>query len=187
MAVRLNNVRLAFPALWEPKAFAGNEGAAKFGASLLIKKTDKAQVDKVKQVMMEVAHAKWNDKAKSILELLMSQGRTCLRDGDQKSEYDGFDGCVYLSTSAAAKPLIIGQDKQPLEQSSGLPYAGSFVNASVEIWAQDNKFGKRINATLRGVQFAGHGDAFSGSAPASTDEFDALETKAEDSGDLLGF
>ena len=32
-------------------------------------------------------------------------------------------------------------------------FSGAVVNASVEIWAQDNKFGKRINATLIAVQF----------------------------------
>jgi hypothetical protein len=70
---------------------------------------------------------------------------------------------------------VIDRDKTPLTSADGRPYAGCFVNASVELWAQDNNFGKRINASLRGVQFFKDGDAFSGGGAASDDEFDSVE------------
>ena len=50
------------------------------------------------------------------------------------------------------------------------------MNASIELWAQDNSFGKRVNASLRGVQFLKDGDAFAGGGAASDDEFDDLAT-----------
>jgi hypothetical protein len=49
------------------------------------------------------------------------------------------------------------------------------VNGTVEVWAQDNKFGKGIRATLRGVQFVKDGDAFSAGTPVSEDDFDEIE------------
>ena len=39
----------------------------------------------------------------------------------------------------------------------------------------DNQYGKRINATLRGVQFVSDGEPFAGGQPADADEFDILE------------
>ena len=65
-------------------------------------------------------------------------------------------------------------------EADGLPYSGCYVNASIELWAQDNNYGKRINASLRGVQFYRDGDAVAGGGgPASEDEFDDLAEGAD--------
>ena len=88
-----------------------------------------------------------------------------------KTDYEGFAGNVYVSASNKSAPLIIDSDTTELTAQHGRPYAGCYVNASIDIYAQDNQYGKRINAMLRAVQFAGHGEAFGGSAPASASEF----------------
>jgi hypothetical protein len=185
MSIRLDNVRLAFPALYEPRAFAGNEDSAKYSASFLFPKTDTVNLNKVRNEIIIAAKNKWADKADQVLAILSQQNRTCLRDGDGKTDYDGFPDCFYVTASNQAKPIIIGLDKTPLTKDSGKPYAGCMVNCSIDIWAMDNKFGKRINATLRGVQFAGDGDAFSGSAPATPDEFDSIASPKSDADGLF--
>jgi hypothetical protein len=87
-------------------------------------------------------------------------------------------------TAEEAGPVILlDQLKQPLSVGSGKPYAGCYVNASVEVWVQDNQWGKRVNCTLRGVQFLRDGDAFGGGAPASADEFDTV-TEGADASDF---
>jgi hypothetical protein len=48
-----------------------------------------------------------------------------------------------------------------------------------DVWPQDNAYGKRVIASLKGVQFVKNGDAFSGGAPASADEFDVVEAPEE--------
>ncbi len=58
--------------------------------------------------------------------------------------------------------------------ADGKPYSGCYVNGIVDIWAQDNGFGRRLNATLKGVQFVKDGDAFSGGTAVSADAFDDL-------------
>jgi hypothetical protein len=63
--------------------------------------------------------------------------------------------------------------------SSGKPYSGCYVNAVIELWAQDNKFGKRINASLMGVQFLRDGQRLSGGGVASADDFQAIPEAAE--------
>ena len=48
----------------------------------------------------------------------------------------------------------------------------------VELWAQDNQYGKGVNATLRGVQFYRDGQAFTGGRPLGEDEFVSFEDEA---------
>jgi hypothetical protein len=51
---------------------------------------------------------------------------------------------------------------------------------------QDNKWGRRINCSLRGVMLTGEGENFGGgSAPASADEFASLAKAVPDAADLL--
>jgi hypothetical protein len=187
MATMLKNVRLAFPALFTAKAFS--DGAPKFSASLLMSKTDAEAVGAVKAAMLDAAKQKWGEKADAVLKSLVANGKTCLRDGDLKSEYDGFDGCLHVSATSSKRPLLLDADRTPLSEEDGRPYGGCYVNASIAIWAQDNQYGKRVNAELRGVQFFRDGDSFGGGgSPASADEFDNLADTgalADDFGGLM--
>jgi len=104
-----------------------------------------------------------------------------LHDGDAKAEYEGFEGNKFVSARAKVRPTVFDQQRQELSEADGKPYSGCYVNASIELWAQDNSFGKRINAQLRGVQFLRDGDAFAGgSRPADADEFDEIAAPDED-------
>lgn len=172
MKLKLANVRLAFPQLFEAKTVNG-EGKPAFSASLLVAPDD-AQVKTINQAIDAVAKEKWGAKADAILKQMRATDKVCLHDGDLKEQYDGFPGNLYISARSAARPLVIDADKSPLTEKDGKPYAGCYVHASIELWAQDNNYGKRVNASLRGVQFLRDGDAFAGGAPASEDEFDDL-------------
>jgi hypothetical protein len=102
----------------------------------------------------------------------------CLRDGDEV-EYDGYAGHMTLKASTKKRPLVVNKDKTPLTEQDGVVYSGCYVNGIIDLWAQNNQFGKRINATLLGVQFASDGEAFSsGGSSASVDDFDDLDNEA---------
>ena len=109
-----------------------------------------------------------------ILKALRSADKTCLHSGDLKANYDGFEGMLYISARNSLRPLVIDVNKSPLTGEDGKPYAGCYVNASLELWAQDNNYGKRINATLMGVQFYKDGESFTGGGVASEDDFDDI-------------
>lgn len=79
---------------------------------------------------------------------------------------------VAAAAQENAAPTIVDQARNTLSARSGKPYAGCYVNASLEFWAQDNAYGKRINCTLRGIQFLRDGDSFSAGRPADADEFE---------------
>lgn len=174
----LKNVRLAFPKLWTPEAIDG--GKPNFGAALILP-PDHPQLAEVKAKMQAVAKEKWQAKAVEVYKGIEKSDKLALHDGDTKSQYDGFPGNFFISTNAqeSAPPTVIDQLRQPLGERSGKPYAGCYVNVSIDFWAQDNNFGKRINAQLRGVQFLRDGDAFAAGRPADSDEFEEVTEGAD--------
>jgi hypothetical protein len=177
--LKLNNVRLAFPELFEAKSFEGSEPA--FSASFLIEPKDK-QVAMIEKVMEEVGSDKWGAKWPEVKKQLVKQDKMALHDGDNKDKYAGFAGMLYVSARNKTRPGIFDRDRTPLMPADGKPYGGCYVNCVLDVWAQDNAFGKRINASLSGVQFLRDGEAFSGGRPATEDDFDDIaETSNEPS------
>jgi hypothetical protein len=172
--ILLKNVRLAFPNLFEPTTVAG-EGKPRYSATLLIP-ADHPQIEEIRAAQNAIAKEKWRDKAAAIVRGLDKQDKLALHDGDTKSKYDGFPGNFFVSAAAQenAAPTVIDRDRSPLSAKSGRPYAGCFVNASIELWAQDNNYGQRVNAQLRGIQFYADGDSFSAGRPADADEFEEV-------------
>ena len=171
--IRIINARLAFPSLFEATSFNG-EGDPAFSATFLIAKDD-PQAETIRAAIKQIAVDKWGAKANDILADLVRADRVALHDGDYKSRYDGYQDHYYINASNKVRPKVVDQKTNPLNQADGKPYSGCYVNASIELWVQDNKYGKRINASLRGVQFVKDGEPFSGGGVASDDEFEALE------------
>ena len=172
--ILLKNVRLAFPNLFEPTTVAG-EGKPRYSATLIIP-ADHPQLAEIRAKQDAVANTKWGQKAAAVVKGLDKQDRLALHDGDTKVKYDGFPGNFFISAAAQenAAPTVIDRDRSPLSARSGRPYAGCFVNASLEFWPQDNNYGQRINAQLRGIQFYADGDSFSAGRPADADEFEEV-------------
>lgn len=183
MKLKIKGARLAFPALFEPTSFAGSE-AKNYQAAFLIPK-DHPSVKEIEDACETVAKEKWGAKADANLKQLRAADKLAIHDGDNKADYEGYAGMMFINASNKTKPTVRDLDgKTELEQADGKPYAGCYVVGHIEIWAQDNQFGKRINASLRGVQFYKDGDAFSGSPPAGDDEFESLESEG-DANDLM--
>lgn len=183
--VMLTNVRLAFPVLEEPEQFQG-QGKPRYSATLLME-PNSANHKAILAAMKAAAGEKWGAaKAEAAVKGLFASGKTALVDGNLKDKYDGFEGKMALGahSQASAPPRLLDGQKNELPRNTGVIYPGCYVNASVEIWAQDNQFGKRLNAQLRGVQFAAQGDSFAAGTPASPDEFDVVEGAVADNSDF---
>ena len=150
------------------------QGEPKFGASLIFGPDHPAYAE-IEAAVEEVGKAKWGVKWPAEKKAMKVKDRLALHDGDTKTQYAGYEGMFYVSAGNKVRPTVIDRDRSPLTAQDGKPYAGCYVNASIELWAQDNTFGKAINASLRGIQFAADGEAFSGGGSADADEFDSEE------------
>ena len=86
----------------------------------------------------------------------------CLKDGDTK-EYDGFAGNMFVPASRKdpfKTNQLVARDKTPIT-TDGVFYAGCKVNAVFSVWAQNNSFGKKINAEIVALQFVQDGEKLS--------------------------
>ena len=190
--IMLKNVVLAFPALAEPNSFG--EGEPAYGAKFPIKPNSEQQKAIEAAIIAEATEA-WKDKADSVLKMLEEDGKVAFAKKVYRSKktgeaYQGFDGAHYLSTrNAKTQPTVFNQYGEELSGKGEIErqaFSGAVVNASVEIWAQDNKWGRRINCSLRGVMLTGEGENVGGgSSPASADEFSGLAKAKADAEDIL--
>lgn len=185
MEVILKNVRLAFPAIYEAKAMA-NDPKAKpaFGGKLIIEpgsENDKALVEAMRTAARE--NPKYGAKWEQILEKMIADQKVCYVQGpytDKDGEpRDGFEGMHYLSCrSEKLKPTVKDRFNQTVaEGQPGAPYPGCYVHAAVDVWAQDNEYGRRINSNLQGVMFYQDGPAFGGGRPATDSTFAGLASE----------
>jgi len=170
MKIKLQNVRLSFPSLFRRAVFGGEE--TKFEGTFLISKSDTAKIDEINAAIE--AMLKERNKGKAL-----ASDKVCFKDGDG-IDYDGYAGTMSIKASSSKRPMVIGTDKAPLTEDDGKPYAGCYVNAVIELWFQDNQFGKRVNANLLGVQFVKDGAPFGDGVTASIDDFDELPDDMDD-------
>lgn len=162
--IKLANVRLSFPSLFKMASFGG-ESTGKYEATFVLDKEGHAEV--IEQLKKRI-----KTLMKTELKGKIAADKICLKDGDDLGRPE-FEGKYTIKASTKRRPLVIDRDKTPLTEEDGKPYAGAYVNAIISLWAQDNKFGKRINAQLDGVQFHADGEPF-GDGGIDVDAFDAF-------------
>lgn len=179
MKVKLTNVRLSFPELFTPVQFQG-KGDFKYEATFLIP-AGCALMKTVDEAIDAVAKEKWGAKSAIYMEeIRLDKKGCCWIDGKRKPDLDGYEGHWALSAKRREQKgpvLVLDANKTPLTVRSGKPYAGCYVNATVDIYAQDND-GKAMRCELLAVQFARDGDAFGGGAAPNPDEFEDLTAGA---------
>ena len=166
MKIKLSNVRLSFPNLFHRAVFNGEEG--KYGATFLLPKSETAQADRLRGAIKKMV-------AEELKGAKIPADKLCMRDGDD-AEYDGYAEHWSIKASNGTRPLVLDRDKSPLTADDNKVYAGCYVNAVIRLWAQNNQWGKRINANLLGVQFVRDGEPFGdGDRVASFDDFSEVE------------
>lgn len=172
----LTEARASYPHLFEPFAYQG-QGKAKYSCKFLIPKSNKALIDKIIAEIKALSANTYKDKR------VPPADKLCFRDGDTtgRAEDEGF---WVLSASDDARPIVVDQKRNPLTKEDEVIYPGCVVNGRIRLWAQDNQYGKRINANLLGVQFVKDGERLgSGRTRQSADEmFDSVE--GFDDGDI---
>ena len=166
--MKLQNVRLSFHSIFEKSVYDGNEG--KYEATFLIPKKNKELYKKIKTKIDTI-----------ILNsgLKISTDRICLKDGDEK-EYDGYKDHFYLKASSLKRPLVLNRDRTPLTADDEVIYSGCIVNAVIDFWLQNNKYGKRINSNLYGLQFVKDDEPFGMCSGDAFNQFESLDENEQE-------
>lgn len=176
--IYLQNVRLSFPFLVEPRS-DGETSAPKYIADLLMPK-DHNGFSEFMKVYGKLALAKWGEHTQQVMQMIQADRKfRCYGPGSEKVNkktfkcYDGYEGNVYLSANNRSSPQMIKPDGNPVDPGNTMEvkavartmYGGCYVNAAVKPWVQDNKHGRGIRLELVAIQFNADGQAFGEGSP----------------------
>ena len=183
MQIVIKNVRLSFPNLFKAASFQGAGGEQtdpKYSATFILNQQENAADIKRIDVAIDSLVKEYFKGNKKALK------GVCLRDGAEKtnddgSPKDGFgEGIMFVSASNKNRPQIVDKIKSvPLTEDDNKLYPGCYVNVVITLWAQNNKFGKRINANLLAVQFVKDGNPFGEARVDVGSIFDDIEDDSD--------
>lgn len=179
MKVKIPNIRMSFNDLFTPVSV--NDGAPRYSATFLIPKSNGDLVKTINNGIIEVAKAGFDKDWQAVLNKSRGSGNFPMLDGDLQT-YAGYGGNWYIRANRRASegpPKLYNRNKTQLTDN-GTIYSGCYVNALLEFWAQNNKWGRVVRTSLLGVQFYAEGERFGGGSQATDDDFDFLEDAGMD-------
>lgn len=190
----LSNVRIAYAdGLNTARVMKGQPGQTSqnptYSCALLISNESTDAINTIRAAMWRLAEATFGQSASAIWQEMEASGKLALKNGATKASQDGFLGHMFFSPNAKQEkpPLLLHKFADPektdgspliLKRPQGIIYSGCYVNAQINLWVQNNDFGRRINSEVLAVQFANDGDRFGGGASANISAFSAAPAPA---------
>jgi len=192
VTVLLEDVLLSYAYLAAPYGSKQPDGTIKltYTTHAVFKPESKAHLA-MRKGILEVAALGWGAQAEATIIQLKGQDKLCLHDGNiTKGGADPYKDMLFVSASNERRPKILvtrnGVNTEIGPDDPMFPYSGCRANALVDLWPQSpdgkpSQWGKRINATLTGVQFLSHGTPLGGGGRVATpEEFPTVETAGAD-------
>lgn len=174
-------VRLSYVNLLEPRSIEGQ--APKYSTVILIPKTDKVTVKKIRDAQKAAYEVAKNDKLKGIK---WENVKHTLRDGDKEidtEEHPEYAGHYFMNLSCQNRPQIIDRYKNEVTSSEEV-YSGVYARVSLNAYAYNTSGSKGISCGLNNVQIIAKGDYLGGRSSAMED-FDEWEDDEEDDEDFI--
>lgn len=173
-------VRFSYLHVFEPHAIKPGQDA-KYSVSLLIPKSDKKTLKKIKQA---VEAAKAAGESTKFGGKIPANLKTPLRDGDtERPDQEEYAGHYFINANSTGKPGLVDADVNPIMDSTEL-YSGCYGRASINFYAYNVSGNRGIACGLNNLQKLRDGDTLGGRSRAE-DDFDAVETEEEED-DFLG-
>lgn len=176
-SVLIKGARLSFPALESV-----SEKTGKYGCALLIAKDNEA-VREIEALAERVAKENDPKNAEAVIKRLKQVDKFPLHDGESKEKYAGYAGNYFVNANCTTKPRLFDGKREPVVDGEAIRekfYSGAVVNAIIEIFYYNNKYGRGIGVGLKGLQFVKDAERFSGGAQADADEFPVVEGEASE-------
>ncbi|MGN0477404.1 MAG: DUF2815 family protein [Ruminococcus sp.] len=162
------DTRWSYANVWDPKSING--GTPKYSVSLIIPKSDKVTIQKIKaaiQAAYEEGESKLKGNGKSVPSL--SVLKTPLRDGDlERPDDEAYKNAYFVNANSATAPGIVDADRQQIIDRSEV-YSGVYGRASINFYAFNSNGNKGIACGLNNLQKIRDGEPLGGKASAESD------------------
>jgi hypothetical protein len=167
--ITTGKVRFSYCNLFTPRAVQA-DAQEKYSVTLLIPKSDKATLDKIKKAI-EAAKATYIQRNSG--KKLPAQLKTTLHDGDGERPNGGdfgeeCKGNYSITVSSKNPPVLVHADKTPLTDQNEL-YSGCYGRAIINFYVYDTNGNKGISAGLNGVMKLYDGEPLGGGVVTDAD------------------
>ena len=160
--------RWSYANVWDAKSING--GAPKFSVSLIIPKSDRKTLEKIRaaiQAAYEEGQGKLKGNGKSVPAL--SALKTPLRDGDtERPDDEAYKNAYFVNANSSTAPGIVDADRQPIIDRSEV-YSGVYGRASINFYAFNSNGNRGIACGLNNLQKIRDGEPFGGKSRAEDD------------------
>lgn len=171
--------RWSYVNVWEPKA--NNDGKLKYSVSLIIPKSDKKTIEKIKaaiQAAYEEGQSKLKGNGKSVPALSIL--KTPLRDGDlERPDDEAYANSYFVNANSNNQPGIVDADRNPVLERTEV-YSGVYGRASINFYAFNTNGNKGIACGLNNLQKISDGEPLGGMTRAADDFDDGFVADGED-------
>lgn len=161
-------VRLSYVNIFKSRSFSDGQDA-KYSVCLLIPKTDKATIAKIKKAtdaaIQEGISSKWGGKQPKNL-------RVPLRDGDEEraEEAPEYEGMYFLNAKSDRKPGIVDKDLNEILDPDEV-YSGCWGRASINFYPYDFNGNRGVGVGLNNIQKLKDGDRLGAALATAEDDF----------------
>ena len=166
--------RWSYANVWHPKAING--GTPKYSVSLIIPKSDKVTVQKIKaaiQAAYEEGESKLKGNGRSVPPL--SALKNPLRDGDiERPDDEAYKNSYFVNANSASAPGVVDADRQQIIDTSEV-YSGVYGRASINFYAFNTNGNRGIACGLNNLQKIRDGEPLGGKARAEDDFADDFD------------
>ena len=162
------DTRWSYLAVWEPKSINGS--TPKYSVSLIIPKSDKATVQKIRSAI-EAAYKEGEGKLKGNGKSVpaLASLRSPLRDGDiDRPDDAAYANAFFVNANSASAPGIVDADRLPVLNRSEV-YSGVYGRASITFYAYNSNGNRGIACGLQNLQLIRSGEPLGGRASAESD------------------
>lgn len=162
------DTRWSYANVWEPKSING--GTPKFSVSLIIPKSDKVTVAKIKaaiEAAYQEGEARLKGNGKSVPPL--AGIKNPLRDSDlDKPDDKAYANSYFINANSATAPGIVDADRNVILTRSEV-YSGVYGRASINFYAFNTNGNRGIACGLNNLQKIRDGEPLGGKSRAEDD------------------
>ena len=166
--VTTGKVRFSYLNVFTPRQMEGST-EAKYSVTLLIPKSDKATIAKIKAAQQAAKEA-WSSKHGG----KAAPSKSTIHDGDGVRPSDGepfgeeCKGHYVITVSSKSKPVLVYADKSPLTEPTEL-YSGCYGKAVINFFCYETAGNRGVSAGLNGLMKLDDGEPLGGGVITDSD------------------
>lgn len=172
-------VRFSYAHLFEAFQSDNSESGPKFSLTLLIPKSDKVTMRKLRKAQEDALEAGKDSKFGGKIPKAWTD---TIHDGDEEADLERnpeYEGHWYMAVSNSRRPGVVDRSLNPILDPQEV-YSGCYGRVSLTAFPFNSKGNKGVSFGLENVQKLEDGENLGGGGSKAEDDFDAVDDDDDD-------